>query len=184
MRKQLEALFIHDESFEKLEAEFENFCPFEAIGMVRQEIRHAHFLSYILDPNRPHAFGTACLKALMNAIAENGALSNGGTLTRLDVHFMALDSAIIKREWNRIDLLIEIPDEKLVIAIELKIDASESKTQLQRYRKRVEETWPGDEWQKLYLFVTTSAESPEYDREYWNALFYARNCLGNFHSRK
>ena len=41
------------------------FCPFEAVGMARQEIRHSNFLAYILDPNRPHEFGTLLLEAFI-----------------------------------------------------------------------------------------------------------------------
>lgn len=39
----LEQLFIANPEFEELEKEIDVFCPFEAIGMVRQEIRHSHF---------------------------------------------------------------------------------------------------------------------------------------------
>lgn len=56
--KKIEALLMGTgaENFRLLEQKISQFCPFEAIGMVRQEIKHAHFLSFILDPNRPHPF--------------------------------------------------------------------------------------------------------------------------------
>jgi hypothetical protein len=37
--------------------------------MERQEIRHGHFLCYLLNPSRPHGFGTECLRAFMWAAA-------------------------------------------------------------------------------------------------------------------
>ncbi|PVB61272.1 hypothetical protein DCO57_13640 [Labrenzia sp. 011] len=48
--------------FENFEQRISHFCPFEAIGMVRQEIRHSNFLSFILDPNNSHPFGDRLLK--------------------------------------------------------------------------------------------------------------------------
>lgn len=68
----LEDLVIRSEGFRRLEAELSYFCTFEAMGMTDQEIRHAHFLSYILDPNRPHGFEDAYLRAFLNVAAEKG----------------------------------------------------------------------------------------------------------------
>ena len=56
--------------FKKLENMVDVFCPFEAIGMVRQEIRHSNFLAYILDPNRPHEFGSSFLEDFFALILE------------------------------------------------------------------------------------------------------------------
>ncbi|MEM6307226.1 MAG: hypothetical protein AAF701_04510, partial [Pseudomonadota bacterium] len=50
------AQLLSDPDFRDLESQARIFCPFEAIGMVNQEIRHAYFLAYILDPDRPHGF--------------------------------------------------------------------------------------------------------------------------------
>ncbi len=35
------------DSFQALEQRISVFCPFEAIGMVRQELKHSNFLSFI-----------------------------------------------------------------------------------------------------------------------------------------
>ena len=94
----LESLFISNPEFEKLEADLDVFCPFEAIGMVKQEIRHAHFLSYIFDPNRPHGFGIECLRALMTTFSRIASSVEDGAgprrrLSPLDVHLMGFESA-------------------------------------------------------------------------------------------
>lgn len=50
----LTKLFVGNADLVELESSFDQFCPFEAVGMADQEIRHSHFLSYITDPRRPH----------------------------------------------------------------------------------------------------------------------------------
>jgi hypothetical protein len=158
----LEALFLANDDFQNIERELNVFCPFEAIGMVDQEIRHGRFMRYLFDPLRPHGFGSDCLRALMSAAA--GAMSDVGTgpISPLDVHLMDLDSAIVPQaEYKAIDILVEIPAEKVVVAIELKIDASEHSGQLSRYRKIVEADWPIlDGWRHILLFLTKRGENP------------------------
>ncbi len=169
----LEALFVGNADFEEVEASQDVFCPFEAVGMVRQEIRHGHFLAYALDPQRPHGFGTECLRALMRtaAHAQRQADTNGqeGFLTPLDVHLMDFEKAQVRREWRSIDLVVVVGDEKLIVAIELKIDASEHSGQLRRYRKLVSEEWPVSAgWRHLFLFVTKHGDdASDADGEGW-----------------
>lgn len=158
----LEALIVGNSDFEEVERSLNIFCPFEAIGMVRQEIRHAHFLAYCLDPQRPHGFGSDCLRALMRtAAAAYRIRAEGaeGTITPLDVHLMDIEQAQVRREWRRIDLLIVIAEEKLIVAIELKIDAGEHSGQLSRYRETVTQEWPiSHGWRHLYLFLTKAGD--------------------------
>ena len=131
------------------------FCPFEAVGMARQEIRHSNFLAYILDPNRPHEFGTLLLKSFIALLTEEEISES--RMLRARVH----------RELYRIDLLVDIPPEngkkRLVIAIEVKVDAGERGEQLSDYQRRVESAWPHSEVIFGFLTVdgregTTSAE--------------------------
>ncbi len=163
----LAALVISDPEFEELERSQDVFCPFEAIGMVRQEIRHGHFLSYIFDAQRPHGFGTECLRALLKAIARSSdQLSDG--LRPIDVHLMNVDNARVRREWKGIDILIDIPrgQSPLIIAIELKIDSHEHSGQLGRYRAVVEREWPN--CTPIFPFLTKRGDEPsEEDGEGW-----------------
>jgi PD-(D/E)XK nuclease superfamily protein len=168
-----EALFVGNEQFSELEDSLEIFCPFDAIGMVRQEIRHGRFLRYILDPQRPHAFGAECLRALMataaHAIRDDGSAS----IRPLDVHLMELDSAWVPQsEHKSIDILIEVDRAKLVVAIELKIEAGEHSGQLARYKKIVETDWPrSDGWRHVFLFLTKWGDHPSGEHgEGWVAM--------------
>lgn len=153
-------LFVANETFSELERALDVFCPFEAIGMVRQEVRHGYFLSYIFDPQRPHGFGSDCLRGLMAAASRaKGQLA--ADLSLLDVHMMDFDGATVRREWRNIDILIDVPDQNLVVAIELKIDANEHSGQLGRYRQVVEQEWP--QRRHLFLFLTKRGDEPSPD---------------------
>jgi hypothetical protein len=160
LEESLERLFVGNPDFVALEQGFSVFCPFEAVGMVNQEIKHAHFLSYITDPRRPHGFGVECLKALLHSATKSGK-GLTGALTPLDVHLLSFEGAIVRREWRNIDLMIEFPAEKLAVAIELKINASEGGDQLSRYKNIVGEEWPITAgWRHTFLFMSKRGERP------------------------
>ncbi len=149
--------------FRKLESLVDVFCPFEAIGMVSQEIRHSNYLSYILDPNRPHGFGTTLLKGFLELVVKQLG-GSAASLSKLDLHLMELSNVQVRREWQNIDLLIEIPAAQgkgLVVVIELKVNASESEDQLTRYHSIVLETYPSKKWDHKFVFLTKRGNKPK-----------------------
>lgn len=164
LERQIAELVVSSDQFRELEQALDVFCPFEAIGMVNQEIRHGYFLSYIFDPNRPHGFGDECLRALIRAAAR-AVQAESQRIGLLDAHLMELSSARVRREWNNIDLIIEVPERRMVIAIELKIDASEHSGQLGRYQMIVEREWPDHEHR--FLFLTKRGDEPSEDGGRW-----------------
>jgi len=172
--KQLEALVLVDEGgeFQQIEQTLRVFCPFEAMGTVDAEIRHSNFLANMLDPYGSHGFGEDLLRSLIDAILRKRPDALTG-LSRLTLHLGDFDQAIIRREWNRIDLLIEMPAFRLVLAFELKINARESKGQLARYKAAVEEQWPASgerPWRQLFFFLTTKSTTPS--EESWQPISY------------
>jgi len=68
--------------------------------------------------------------------------------------------AIIYRERDNIDLLIEVESLKLVVLIENKIDAKAGNGQLERYHSIVEDRYPGH--RKLYVFLTPRGLDPQH----------------------
>lgn len=169
----LMALLTEDGSgtFSQLLDMSDRFCPFEAIGMVDQEIRHSNFLTFILDPNRPHPFSGTLLKAFLTVVlaaSEEGQFP----LSPIELHFLDTSSASVFRERGRIDMLFEIPfarDGKgLVVAVEIKIKAKESRTQLRDYQKYVESHYDTASWDRAFVFLTLPGELPsEKNRADW-----------------
>lgn len=171
----LEALVINNSAFDEIDAAFDRFCPFEALGVVGHEIRHSNFLAYCLDPARPHGFGAECLKGVMRAVARAyrnwPSVLDERAITPLDFHLMDFDTTRVEREWRSIDLLVVLPDAKMVIAFELKIDAKEHGQQLRRYRAAVQEHYPGREgWHEILVFLTKRGSEPSKFGEGWFAL--------------
>ncbi|MGO6709058.1 PD-(D/E)XK nuclease family protein [Rhizobium johnstonii] len=168
---ELEKLLLNDPDFSYLEKEFDQYCPFEALGMVRSEVRHGNYLAYLLNPGRPHGFNTQVLRAFLMCIAQNcGSIQSGFSLKALDVHLLDIDQADVRREWRNIDLLIVLRSSKIVIPIELKIDSSQGHDQLRRYRRIVEQEWPlTDGWRHIHVFLTKHEEAPV-DSDHWEPL--------------
>jgi hypothetical protein len=159
LQQQIEDLIVNDSSFRRLEELLFRFCPFEAMGAVNAELRHANFLAYLLDPLRPHNFGDAVLRSfLKSVIAETGPETD---LTPLRIHLMDLRSVEIRREWRGIDLLIILPVERVVFCLEMKVGTKQHGDQLRRYRKIIEQHWT--EWTHVFLFLRPTAEEAEDD---------------------
>lgn len=167
-----EKLIIFDAEFQELEKRLFKFCPFDALGAVHVELRHSNFLANILDPLRPHGFGDQVLRSLMLAVtSEAGA---DVPLTPLEIHLMDLSSAEVRREWRHIDLLIILPDAKIIVCFELKIGSTQHSEQLTRYRNVVQDNWPG--WAHVFVFLRPSGEEAEDDA--WTSLGYESIARG------
>lgn len=147
------AALVCDAKFQQLEGRFARFCPFEAVGMVSAEIRHCNFLGYMLNPFKPHGFDAVLLGAFLERTLARD--------TVLGLDLATLKDAEVRREWRNIDLLILLPKARQIVVVELKIDASQSVDQLERYRAIVETSWPAAlGWKYTYLFMTKHDEMP------------------------
>ena len=71
-----------------------------------------------------------------------------------------LDDAVVYRERDNIDLLVEINSLNLVVVIENKIDAKAGEGQLERYRSIVDARYP--KHRKLHIFLTPRGLDPEH----------------------
>jgi hypothetical protein len=80
-----------------------------------------------------------------------------------------LDSAVIYREKDNIDLLIEIPPLKLVVVVENKIGASVSDGQLQRYESVIQARYSS--FRHLFVLLTPEGDDP--DGQDWVQLSYS-----------
>ncbi len=169
--KALEQLILEDSNFTLLERRLSDFCPFEALGMVNAEIRHSNFLGSMLDPYRPHGFGSFFLRQVLDDIFREA--DERIPLSRFKLYLADLDTADIRREWNRIDLLIILPEIRLVIALELKIGTEEHSDQLSRYADIIESQWPlnGEKrWSHLMLMLSRGGDEPSDPR--WGLVTY------------
>jgi PD-(D/E)XK nuclease superfamily len=159
-RKALEALVVDNVDLERLEALLDVFNIFEAIGAVRQELRHSDFLAFLLDPQQNHGLGDAFLKKLLQKVLVSASITTT-PITPIDLDVWTLDQILVLREWRNIDILLIDESHKLVIILENKIDTGEHSDQLRRYYLTVQQHFPGRTI--IGLFLTPEGEMPSYD---------------------
>src|SRR5216684_1999823 len=104
-QKDLEALVVDNPDLERLEALLDQFNIFEAIGAVRQELRHSDFLAFLLNPQQNHGLGDVFLKKLLQKVLV-AAYDTSTLVSPIDLDVWNLDQAFVLREWQNIDILL------------------------------------------------------------------------------
>ena len=145
-------MVAEDKEFAELSKRLSVFSPFEALGVVDYEIRHGNFLAHLFNPSAPHGFGNTVLKTFLKQLFSTSAHKQ----KMAQVVFEDIEPVLIHREWHDIDIVIELRDPKLkaVIAIELKLHASEHGQQLEKYHKLINERPAFSDYEKIFVFMT------------------------------
>lgn len=151
---------VDDVDFHQLDARLGQFNLFEAMGGVRAELRHSNFLAFLLSPSRAHGLGAGVLEAMLRAILAQMPPSQRPIRT-LELVVADLDEAIVHRERDNIDLLIEFTGLKLIVLIENKVGAGAGEGQLARYKALVERRYP--DYRRLLVFLTPAGDDPQCD---------------------
>ena len=117
-----------------LENGFENaissrFNIFEAIGLVKQEIRHSTTLAYFLSPNEKHGLQDSLIREILTDDHITQSLNNQSSLA-LKIALANFDDLSVRREDMIIDIIAESPANKIIVVIENKVDATEGRNQL------------------------------------------------------
>src|SRR3712207_2829548 len=113
-RKALEAFVVGNQNLERLEALLERFNIFEAIGVVRQELRHSDFLAFLLDPQGNHGLRDIFLKRLLQQVLAT-VQDDEVPLTPIELELWNLDRIEVRREWQHIDILLLDEDHELAV---------------------------------------------------------------------
>ncbi len=104
-RQTLEALVVDNADLERLEALLDKFNIFEALGAVRQELRHSDFLAFLLNPQQPHGLSDTFAKRLLQRALTAFALG-GAPVSPIDLDVWSLNGMLVLREWENIDILL------------------------------------------------------------------------------
>lgn len=158
--------FINNKDLEDLEQRIYRLNIFEAVGMIRQEIKHSNFIQFLLSPLEKHQLGDLFLrKFLLQALRESEDLP----LDKLEISDSDFNDAEVRREWKNIDLLVYSPSNHFVCVIENKIDASEGLDQLSKYEFITEKEFP--DYHKMFIFLTKEGVPASNSR--WLSLSYS-----------
>jgi hypothetical protein len=162
------ASLIEDREFRSVHQKLRKFNLFDAIGAVRGELKHSNFLGFILSPTRSHGMGGELLRQFIRTACAK--LPNDQRPIRtLELITADLDNAILYRERDNIDLLIELKPLKLVVLVENKIDAAVGDGQLARYKKIVEANYQAFK----HLFILLTPEGIDAEEEGYVSLSYS-----------
>ena len=161
----LEKFIINNKDLAVLEAKISRFNIFEAIGMVRREIKHSNFIAFLLDPSQKHLLGDIFLKRVLTHISLN---AENLPLSSIEIAIANFNDAEVKREWKHIDLLIYSQINQCVCVFENKVDSSERPNQLENYENTVDREFP--DYKKIFIYLTKEGDSAS--RDNWVVLSY------------
>ena len=167
----LEDFVVGNPDLARLETELAQFNLFEAIGVVRSEVRHSDFLAFLLDPSQNHGLGEFFLKSFLQHTllsARGGDLA----LNPIEVDTWDLGDTEVRREWQNIDILLINQRLGFICLIENKIDAGEHSGQLKRYRKIIEHNFGGFK----ILPILLSKEGDDPSDEHYIGIDYSLIC--------
>ncbi|MEH2052060.1 PDDEXK-like family protein [Nostoc sp.] len=172
-RALLESLIVDNEDLEKLELKLAQFNIFEAIGVVRQELRHSNFLAFLLNPSENHRLDDIFLKRFLKRVLLEEYEPKDEKYTKIspvDIDIADFTDANVRREWQNIDILIHSPRNKLVCAIENKIDAGESMDQLIKYQRTVDQEFK--DCRAILIYLTPEGDPPS--KKNWRIYNYSK----------
>jgi len=156
------AALVDDRAFQEIDHQLRRFNLFEAIGAIKGELRHSDFLAFILSPARPHGLGSELLLRVLRTIFAKIPPARREIRT-LELILADLERAIIYRERDNIDLLIDVEELGLIVAIENKIGAQVSESQLRRNKVTVTQKFHNHRF--LFVLLTPHGTKPE-DSDY------------------
>jgi len=97
---------------------------FGILHLARTELKHSHFIAWMLAPQAEHDWGTAFATYLLDLLIQRGLK------LQTPMQELQLEDALVRREREHVDILFISERHRLVLAIENKIGAAESATQL------------------------------------------------------
>ncbi len=116
-------------AFQKITERTERFNIFRMMKIHRKELVHSDILAALLNPNYPHGLSNLFLNNFLQSICN---IFDPALIIKL-----IKSNVIIYRERFNIDVILDFPEDRKVIAIENKIDAYERENQIRDYQKRL-----------------------------------------------
>jgi len=163
-KKLLEQFVVDNEDLEHLESLLDQFNIFEAVGMVRQEIRHSNCLAFLLNPSASHRLGDIFLKTFLKRLLLG---ANNASVSSIEIDIANLADTQVRREWKNIDILLFSETSQIVCVIENKVDSQEHSNQLYRYREIVLNQFKDFKHIFVYLTPTGLLPNSDEDQQHW-----------------
>ncbi len=168
----LEVFASGHSGLEELERAMAEFDALGFLGLSSSEEMHSNVLGWLLDPGQNHSLGNLFLKRFLLEV---------GAASYQEIIAGEWSNTLVKREWRNVvdgetgylDILVVNHDARFVCAIENKIFSGEHSGQLTRYRKALEQHYPGYRRSHLLLSPRGGATASAADRESWTPTSYS-----------
>lgn len=134
------------------------FDMFRVMGVSNKELVHSNILAALLNSQAAHGLGHRFRNAYVSSLADCdciGAPLSAGVLTGI-----SSAPAKVARELAHMDVLLDFPTLRLVIAIENKIWAADQPSQVARYQEALCELYPHYTHRMLVYLTPTGRCSP------------------------
>lgn len=155
---------VNNQDLDRLLTIIDEFNPIKILGSADFEIRHSNVLKWLISPDAHHGLNDLLFKSILLEVLKNN--QSGEAPKIADVLCADYGDLHVRREWKRIDVFAVSPANKLVVAIENKIGASESEHQLTEYAKIVDEYYPN--YKKVFIYLTLYGDAPKGSDRYFN----------------
>ncbi len=155
-------------------AGYDRYNVFNILNIKRQELRHSDFLSFLFDPSKSGDIGQQFLKNFLILLAKENKAS---TLNFFDTLYGNINNVNVYREMaikdGRIDILIQLEltkdkKQKVVVAIENKVDADQHGNQLEKYKEYLFKEYK--DYIKIMLYLTPNKAESGYNE--WAEIDY------------
>jgi len=165
---------ILDKDFKLICKISNEFNLFRILRSESNELKHSNVLAWLLNPNENHGLSSKFLEEFVFTIIPKYHIEDANFES---LYLLNYQNVEIRREWKRIDILIIIKSrgtrKNLVIPIENKIKANESKTQLSDYYKICNEVFNKKCNCIVPIFLTPDGTNPSDNNiDTWNVCSY------------
>lgn len=136
------------------------FDPFKVMGVSTKELLHSRVIATFLNAEEPHGLGSKFRDEYLASLKVCRRVGEAAPLEEAVILNAAGARAKVIRERADIDILIDFPSLRLVIAIENKIHASDQREQLTRYQQSLCDLFPHYEHRAIVYLTPEGRDSP------------------------
>lgn len=146
------------------------FDLFRVMGVSSKELVHSNIIASFMNANEAHGLGSRFRDAFVETLLQRPCV--GPALSQAVLESTPGAPAKVARELAHLDVLIDFPTLRLVIAIENKIWAADQDKQIEGYQEALCTLYPHYQSRALVYLTPTGRESPTVDRNSSVPVYY------------
>lgn len=155
-------LLATSDEFKALTQYTNAFDMFRVMGISHKELVHSNILAALFNSNVPHGMDTRFRDAYLSSLSD--CVCIGEPLTAELLSSTRGMPAKVARELEHIDVLLDFPTLRLVVAIENKIWAVDQADQVARYQQALCDLYPHYTHRVLVYLTPKGRTSPTLDK--------------------